>query len=446
MKNVALLPATLLAAVALTGCGAAITPTPPARVTVTGGTITGKAMGGQQPVQSGSVVLWAANETSYDGPVTQLISTSGTTVGTTTPVNTGSDGSFNISSDFVCPISAPDTPVYLTIMGGNTSSTANANLGLMLALGPCDQLHTIPYISVNEITTVASVYALAHFMSDYQHVGTSSTNLTGLANAFATVNKLVNITTGLPVNTTLPTGSTLPADEIYALANILATCVNSAGNTGPSSNCGELFGYTTYSTPPTNTIDSALQIAQNPASNVHNLWGLINATGAAFTTNEAEPTSWTIAINYTGGGMDHPQGIAVDGSGNVWVPNPGVNTAASGVTLLNNSTATLTSIKSATLLNRPSALAIDVNGTAWVTNTGNSSLTEISPSGTVGSSFTGNGLSAPSGIAIDSQGDIWVSNSGANSVSVFLNAGVAAETFNDVGGLATPVGIAVNPQ
>ena len=35
-----------------------------------------------------------------------------------------------------------------------------------------------------------------------------------------------------------------------------------------------------------------------------------------------------VSIGYTGGGIDHPNGVAIDGSGNVWVANWGGNTVS----------------------------------------------------------------------------------------------------------------------
>ncbi|HEY1731470.1 MAG TPA: NHL repeat-containing protein [Terriglobales bacterium] len=461
MKNLMLVTAALLAGSVLTGCGAG-TSAAPASVVVHGGTIAGKAMGGQQPVANASVQLWAAGSSGYGAASTALITglaatTSngsgvvGTTGNASNANNTLAAGSFTITGDFTCPTLTPATPVYMTITGGNPVGTAtNANLGLMAALGPCNGLTSGTFINVNEITTVGSVWALSGFMTAYDHVGTSSSNVLGLANAFATANKLVDTSTGLPIGPALPAGATVPDQEIYALANILATCVNSAGSTGLSdttSNCGKLFTLTTVGSEPANTIDAALSIAQNPTNNVAGLFGQINAIGAAFSTSEAQPTSWTIAINYTGGGLNNPKGIAVDGSGNVWVPNAG-NSSVFRLAPSATSIAAATAITSITdaHINQPSALAVDGSGNAWITNTGNSTITEIGPSGTVGSTFSGNGLSTPSGIAFDAAGSIWVSNSGANSVSAFTGAGTAIGTYSNVAGLATPVGIAADPQ
>jgi len=450
--------AALAAGITLTGCGYSNTAVSSAPVTVSGGSIQGNALGGQQPIANATVQLWAAGNSGYGSASTPLI----TGISATTSNGSGSGGNasnannslkagyFSISGDFTCPTPST-TPVYLTITGGNPVGTAtNANLGLMAALGPCNGISSSTFVNVNEISTVASVWALSPFMSAYDHVGTSTTNALGLANAFASVNKLVNVSTGLPSGPMLPAGATLPVQEIYALGNILASCVNSTGGVASdtSTNCGKLFSYTAVGTTPGNTIDAAMHMAQYPTNNIAGLFALVSATGAAYATTATQPTSWTIAINYTGGGLNHPEGIAVDAGGNIWVPNAGTSQATSNVTLLYPTGATQAGgngIQSAHI-NQPSAVALDAGGHAWITNNGDSSIAEIGAGGSSISSYSGNGLSSPSGLAFDPSGNIWVSNGGTNSVSAFTSSGSAVGTYSNIGSITTPVGIVANPQ
>ena len=49
---------------------------------------------------------------------------------------------------------------------------------------------------MNEVTTVATAYALSRFSTDLTHIGTSHHNYRGLPNAMKTINNLVNIGTG----------------------------------------------------------------------------------------------------------------------------------------------------------------------------------------------------------------------------------------------------------
>jgi hypothetical protein len=108
-----------------------------------------------------------------------------------------SGGSFTITGDYTCP--SASTLVYLTATGGNpgmTSGTNNSALVLVAALGQCGSLSSSTVIAVNEVTTVASVYALAQFTSTSGNIGAPSSNSTGIASAFANVNNMVNTSTG----------------------------------------------------------------------------------------------------------------------------------------------------------------------------------------------------------------------------------------------------------
>ncbi len=97
-----------------------------------------------------------------------------------------------------------NSQAYLVATGGKVGANqSNPNLALMTALGPCSNLSAQPIV-INEVTTAASAWALAPFAANealtgninYLYLGTSSTNTAGLANAFASVNNLVDISTG----------------------------------------------------------------------------------------------------------------------------------------------------------------------------------------------------------------------------------------------------------
>lgn len=122
----------------------------------------------------------------------------------------------------------------------------------MAALGTCGSLTSSTFISINELTTVASVQALAPFMTDFAHIGADTSNPTGLTGAFATATSFVNFSTGA-FRTSFPAGVTPPVTTIDSVADIIASCVNSAGGVaGDGTTCGRLFLNTTVgTTPPT---------------------------------------------------------------------------------------------------------------------------------------------------------------------------------------------------
>jgi hypothetical protein len=309
---------------------------------------------------------------------------------------------------------------------------------------------------MNELTTVATVWSLSGFMTGPVNIGAPTTNTNGLTNAFVAINKVVNINTGLASGPALPTGATLPSTEINALGNILQNCINSAGGSASDTTdghtngtpCGKLFYLTTTSSAPTDTITAALNIAQHPSANVAHL-NDVQASSPAFSPAlnvNAPPTDWTIAINYTGGGLQNPQSIAVDASGNVWVTNPSGN----GVTELSNTGAAVTGstgYTAGTSLSTPHGIAVDQNGYIWITNSGNNTITKIASGLGAYSTYSNNGLDIPEGIAVDGANNIWVVNNGTSSLSGFTNAGSALPNSPySGGGLSAPISIAIDPQ
>jgi len=393
-----------------------------------GHALRGQVNGGQQGVNGATIQLYAAGDTGYGSAATSLL---------TTAVTTNPAGSFSITGDYMCP--SASTQVYIVATGGNpglSPGTNNTALAMMAALGPCGNLTSSTFIFMDEVTTVASVYALAPFMAVSSGtpgamLGTSSTNSQGLANAFATVNNLIDTTKGEAPGLSLPTGATAPSTEVNTLADMLATCVNSNGSSGE---CSTLFTDATPSggSAPTNTIDAILDIAQHPAQNVSTLFGLVTGTAPFQPTLASAPNDWTMAVKYIGGGLTAPTGIAVDGSGNIWVANGGVYPAFSGG---NNSiskfSATGTAISTSSGytgggLGAPFGIAIDPSGNVWAPRSNGSALAEFSSSGSALSGtngYTGGGLSAPYGIAINGSGVVFAANGG--NVSGILNTGSA---------------------
>jgi streptogramin lyase len=421
-------------ALLLAGCATGGDPDPVAPVqTPAAHTASGSVYGGQQPVSGATIQLYAVATTSK-GLATPLISAT---------VTTASDGTFTITGDYSC---TGNPLVYIVATGGNPGGGTNTALSLMAALGPCTNLTSTSFISINEVTTVASVYALAPFMSGYKNVGAASTNAAGIANAFQTVNALVNTTTGTAPGLGLPSNGTVPTTELFTLADILASCVNS---TGAGSPCTSLFSAATPSggSNPTDTIGAALNIATHPGNNVATLFNLTAASLPFPPTLPTAPNDWTVAIKYADPSLNSPYGLAVDAAGNVWVTNE----SGASVTKLSGIGAVLSGTGGFTgggLLG-PKGIAIDRSGNAWIANAGGSSIVELSPSGSVLSGaggFTGGGIDAPVALALDSQTNVWVANFSGNSVTVLKSTGTpfAASPLTDSSVIAAPNGIAID--
>lgn len=424
------------AAALLTGCG-----TGSGRHDVSLAALRGGVHGGQQPVSGASIQLYAAGASGYGSAATALLATE---------VTSGAGGSFTITGDYSCP--SASSQVYLVASGGNPGLSAGTNnpaLALMAALGPCGNLHPSTFVNIDEVTTVASVYALQQFMTagGGANLGASSGNAQGLADAFATVNNLVDTANGTAPGPALPPFTTAPTSELNTLADLLATCVNSSGSTGE---CNSLFSDAMPSggTAPTNTIDAILDIAQNPGNNVSALYNLINGTPPFQPTLGSAPNDWTVDISYTGGGIVEPVSLAIDGFGNIWLGNP-ANQSLSKFSPTGKALSPTAGFTGGGLFGAPFTIAIDGSGNVWTAGEGSNRLSEFSNSGAAISSsagYTGGGLDTPTGIAIDGSGNIWIPNYSGPSLSEFSSNGTAISGSSGYtgGGLNTPVDVAVD--
>ena len=419
----------------LAGCGGSGNVKPPS-----GPSLSGSVHAGATPVSGASVKLYAASSAGYGSQAAPLLSSS---------VKTDASGNFTLN--YTCPSSS--ALVYLVATGGNpglSAGTNNVALAMMTALGSCGSLGSTARVSIDEVTTAASVFALAQFMSPGANVGTSGTNLQGLANAFATINNLVNVGNAAVPGPSLPAGAAAPTASLNTLANILNGCASMA------SSCAALFSAATASgsTAPTNTIDAALAIALNPALNPATLYALTPANPPFQPALTQAPNDWMLSITYTGGGLHGPSALAIDQSGNVWVAD-----YYAAVTELSPQGSALSPAAGFTGggLNECYGLTIDNSGNVWVTNEQSSgsvngglgSLTELSASGQILSGaggFTGGGLDFPVAAASDSAGRIWTSNYGASTASLLSSSGAAISGSGGygIGDLNFPVAVAVD--
>ena len=462
----------------LSGCSSAPVMTSSTQtIQAQGAAIKGRVHGGQNPISGAHVYLYAANTTGYGGfgisassnnastsllnsNVLSQVPSGGEDSDNNYYVTTDSGGNFSITGDYTCP--SASSQVYLYSVGGNPGLGlgTNSSAGLLAALGTCSTLTSSTFVVMNEVSTIATAYAIAGYATDATHVSSSGTTLatTGIANAFASVTNLETLSTGVALATTpVANGGngTVPQSEINTLANILASCINSSGAvTGPPNPtpCDDLFveEYVfapTGTTQPTDTATAAILISHIPWAIASFLFGLQTGTSPFQPTLSAAPNDFTIAISYTGSGLDGPAGLAIDKSGNVWV----ANLSGSAVSEFGPTGAPLSGSGGVSSggLNAPFSIAIDASGNAWVTNSGNASISEFNPSGSPisGSPYTLGGLSSPYGIAIDQSGHVWVANhSTNNSISEFSSGGspITGSAGITTGGLDVPYAIAID--
>jgi len=405
--------------------------------------ITGTVSGGQTAISGAHVYLLAVGSSGYGQASVDILSgtqTSSDSVGAY--VASGSNGSFTLTGAYSC---ATYQQLYIYALGGSAGSAS----GLLAPVGNCPSGSTpangtTPTINVtvNEVSTIATAYAFAGFATDATHVSSSGTShaQVGIGHALLNAAQLATIG-GVALATTAAGNGTVPQTKINALANILASCVGGSA-------CSTLLSTATSDgtaggTHPTDTATAAINIAHNPGANVATLYGL--ASSAVFTpTLSAQPTDFTLALNFGGGGLSYPFGVAIDSSGDAWVANYNTNS----VIELSNLGAILSGASgfSGGGLAQPDAIAIDLSGNAWIANASGNVVTELASNGTIDSvpnGYAGAAASNP-GLAIDGTGNVWVTGV---STAIEMNSSGTLLSGNGYalgGPTGAPLGIAID--
>ena len=428
----------------MAGCGASLT-------SATGSVgepaaITGTVHGGQQPVSGATISLVEPGTTGYGSSGSVIVSTT-----------SASDGTFTLPRPYTCP--ANSGLVYLTAKGGNAGGGSNSAIGLAAVLGPCSGLSAGTTVNINEATTVAAAYVLAPFAtlgSGSVTIGTSATNLQGLNNAAGAAANLVSTTSGSAHVTADLVGIVPPTAEIDTLADILAACVNQSVGTVPASTCTSLF---TAAAPPggfvpTDTLQAAVAIAQNPGNNTAALYALAGAIAPFQPTLSSAPSDFSVALGYNGGAITlggGTIGLAIDASGDAWVTT-GLNSSTVHVlteispagTYLSGSTVAATTGFGSTSLSAPIGLAIGAAGSLYVVDNSAGDVVRFSSSGVFQSTLTAASLDFPNGIALDGASDAWISNFGSTNLTEVNGSGVEAANSPYAVGSAG-VDVAIDP-
>ncbi len=436
-------------ALVLTGCGTGLSgadATGGSGSAPVGKTIHGRVHGGQNPVGYSTVQLY---EIAAGSSTTAAIP-----LGTATLTDTG--GNFNITGLYTCDTNGM---VYLLSYGGNPglpggNTVNNTAITLTAGLGSCATLQAnaaTTFINVNEVTTVATAYALAGYMSTYANAGypgyasSYPHSLTSLTNAFNTENILVSTNAGT-ANTSV-TGMTLPSDFINALADLMSACINSAGPT--STACSGIFAAATPSggTAPTDVMTALLNIAHNPTLPIGAAYINYAPTVPPFSTALVNlPNDMTMPIIYSGNGITVPYSVAIDASGDAWIANEGGNDVTE-ITPTGTFPSGSTGYTSTSIVG-PQSIAIDNSGNIWLANTGANNVLKLNAStGAVAGTITA-GISGPVALAVDASTTpkLWVSNFDSSSIAAFTistSAAVSGSPFSNTA-LTNPTGISID--
>jgi hypothetical protein len=347
--------------------------------------LVGSVHGGGGPIATSWVTLWAASS----GLPVKL-----------SEASTGDDGTFRLDFDAQ---EAGGGVLYVTAKGGEPkiSSTKGANsaIALMALLGAEAPTH----VTINELTTVASVWTGAQFLNGEALSG----HALGLKIAAGNVPNLVDISTGGlgpviqdPLNST----QTTSLATLNTVSGLLSGCITRVR----ADACDRLFE---ASTPPggalpVDTLTAAQAIALHPWNATEKLFVLQDyfypvAKGKRPGSRAVPfrpyllfaPSAWTIALRYAGGGLAGLGGIGIDADGDAWAANNQM--AGSQSTMFGG-----------------------IGGT----------LSELAPDGRpispMTTGYTGGGVDFPGwGLTIAGDGKVWVTSIEGKTISVFDPAG-----------------------
>ena len=425
-----------LALLVLSGCGTGVGATH-----VEGALhVTGSIHGGQQPVSGASLQLYNTSLSTGPGTAQPMLRQ---------PVLSDANGSFDITGDYTC--AHADDQMLLVAQGGNpglAAGTDNAALLMVTAAGSCGDLSANTILDVTEITTAAAAWTLAPFLGSATTVLASPGNGAGLQNGYLNARLLADPATGGLA--TLPPGLTVESGKILALANSLASCVNSAGGSG----CSALFMAATPAngTAPADTFTAALNIVKHPGNQVAAVYAAASAAGPFATPLTKAPNDWTMSLSVTGGGMNEPTALALDASGNVWVASyAGVLSAfsAQGAPLGAAGYGVGT-------LSQSLGLTIDPGNNIWVTienqplHAGNNgSIAKFSgalsaQAGQLLGLYYDDSMDYPSALAADTNGDIFISNYSNSLAEIYSTQGAPLATGLGAGYTSFPLAIAAD--
>ena len=147
----------------------------------------------------------------------------------------------------------------------------------------------------------------------------------------------------------------------------------------------------------------------------------------------------------TGASFDNPVGIAVDGSGNVYVADSGnddireISTAGVVITLAGTgSTGFTNATGTSASFDNPTGVAVDASGNVYVADQTNDSIRKIAPGGVVstlagsGSTGSANGTGTaasfdnPTGLAVDAAGNVYVADQNNFEIRKITPGGVVS--------------------
>src|SRR5262252_17147 len=374
--------------------------------------IAGQVQAGGGPLVNSTVTLWVANT----ADPRQLAQT-----------RTDSDGRFQIDSQET--IGADDI-LYLIAKGGeaavNKGSGDNPAVALLAVLG-----NKAPStVTINEFTTVASVWANNQFLNGPVLQG----HALGLKIAAGNVPSFVDLQTGgwaATIQDPLNSVQTPTMANFATLADALAACVTRVQG---DSTCGKLFEAAKgpKGNTPTDTLTAAEAIARYPWYQPKRVFDLLELypipNGKTMRAVpympylQWPPSAWVIPLKFTGGGYVAGGKAMFDSEGNLWVGD-NFTVGWQGQDALWQGNATkfdpngkplspiTTGFAGGGMQGGTFGAAVDANDNAWFGTYGGKSIAVFDKNGTpltppAGITFNGR-LGLMQGIIVTPNGDVW---------------------------------------
>ncbi len=370
--------------------------------------IEGRVIGGGAPIAGSTVTLWAAgsNETKE-----------------LAQAKTDDDGRFTVA---VPAALGADESVYLVAQRGqpaaNKASGDNPAIALMTVLGS----QPAAKVTINEMTTVASVWTHAQFLDGAAIKG----HALGLKVAAGNVPNFVDLETGGYggiIQDGLNSSQTPTMANFATLSSVMAGCVTRV----KADACSSLF--TAAAGPdgkvPADTLAAAHSIARNMAYKPERVFALLDAfypvpKGKKMRATpfmpylDIAPSAWVLPLKFAGGGAAGSAKIMFTSKGEAW-------------------------------MNANFVVGTQGSDSLW-----NGNLTKFAPNGEplspMTTGFTGGGLLGPGfGLAVDANNRAWVDSTSGQTISLFDTNGKPLsppEGYNFGGKLKTMQGIIVTPN
>ena len=369
-----------------------------------------------------------------------------------TPVG---DATSDSAGRFSIPYTKPDAGIVYVeaVPAGTGKLRLRAVVGVGSGAGVSPR--TLTAVTVNELTTVATGYALAQFSDTGGISGPSP----GLENAAATSFNLADPSSGEAGSIVTDENNGAQNDTLATLntlANLVSLCAPAT-----SARCERVLELATPpgGAAPGDTAQAVVDLARNPTLAPAELFALARTAGVYEPALAAPPTAWILVLLYTDTDLYASGRIAVDAIGNVWSSTnwlPGTQDPSTSVSVLDPvGQPTLGSpIEGGGMKGGAWGIAITSAGDVWVPSFGGATMVKYSSTGEIlspGDGYTAGGLDHPQGVAVDQKGNVWIANNfgpesapGEGNVVVYPGGDPSQAVTITGGGLNHPFAVQID--